>query len=92
MDQFIGGGQVGWGWGGQVGWGWGGMGVGWAVEAGKVDSGGGWEGVGWAVEAGGEPKVGSSMHLSRKAAIVCSLKFTNSHSSLVRPIRLLAAV
>ena len=35
---------------------------------------------GWAVGAGGEPKTGSSIHLNRKAAIVCSLKCTDSHA------------
>ena len=34
---------------------------------------------------GGKPKTGSSIHLNRKAAIVCSLKCTNSHGLLVRP-------
>ena len=32
------------------------------------------EGVKWAVRVSEEPKAGSSMHLNRKAAIVCSLK------------------
>ena len=41
---------------------------------------------------GGEPKAGSSIHLNRKAAIVCSLKCTDSHSSPARLVRLLAAV
>ena len=36
--------------------------------------------------------MGFSIHLSRKAAIVCSLKCANSNSSLVRLIRSLAAV
>ena len=40
---------------------------------------------------GGEPKAGSSIHLNRKAAIVCSLKCTDSHRSLVRPMRSLKA-
>ena len=40
-----------------------------------------------------EPKVGSFIHLTRKAAIVYSLKCTDGHSSLVRPIwPLVAAV
>ena len=44
------------------------------------------KGVGWlVVVAGGEPKASSSMHLTGKAAIVCPLNCTNSHSSLVRP-------
>ena len=42
--------------------------------------------------AAGEPKVGFSIYLTRKAAIVCSLKCTNIHSSLVRLIRSPAAV
>ena len=42
--------------------------------------------------AGGEPKAGSSIHLSRKAAIVGLLKCTNSHSLLFRPIQLLATI
>ena len=50
------------------------------------------KGVGWVVGAGGEPKAGFSIHLTGKAAIVCPLKCTNSHSSLVRPIRSPAAV
>ena len=37
----------------------------------------------------GKPKAGSCIHLNKKAAIVCSLKSTDSHSSLVRPVRLL---
>ena len=41
--------------------------------------------------AGEELKAGSSIHLNRKAAIVCSLKCTNIHSSLVRQIWSLAA-
>ena len=40
---------------------------------------------------GEEPKAGFSMHLNRKAAIVCSLKCTDNHSSLVMLIRLLTA-
>ena len=55
----------------------------------------GWAGgraVGWVVGAGGELKAGSSIHLTGKATIVCSLKCANSHSSLVRPIQSLAAV
>ena len=50
---------------------------------------GGREGVGW---AGGEPQAGSSIHLNRKAAIVCSLKCTDIHSSPARPVRSLTAV
>ena len=42
--------------------------------------------------AGGEPKAGSSIHLNRQAAIVCSLKYTDSHSSLARPVWSLTAV
>ena len=49
-------------------------------------------GVEWAVGAGGEPLVGSSLHLNRKAAIVCSLKCTDSHSSPARPVRSLTTV
>ena len=52
----------------------------------------GGRGVGWAMGAGGEPKAGPSTHLNRKAAIVCSLKCTDSQSSLVRPTRSLTAV
>ena len=44
------------------------------------------------VGAGGEPKMGSSIYLNRKAANVCSLKCTDSHSSLVRLIRSLTAL
>ena len=44
------------------------------------------------MKVGGEPKAGSSKHLTVKAAIVCPLKYTSSHSSLVRPIRSPAAV
>ena len=40
---------------------------------------------------GMELKAGSSIHSNRKAAIVHSLKCTNSHSLLVRLIRLLKA-
>ena len=43
------------------------------------------------VGADGEPKAGSSIHLIGKAAIVCPLKCTNSHSSLVRPIRVIGS-
>ena len=35
-------------------------------------------GVRWVVGEGGEPKVGSSIHLTGKAANVCPLKCTNS--------------
>ena len=52
----------------------------------------GGRGMRWAVETGGEPKAGSSMHLKRKAAIVCSLKCTDSHSSPARPVPSLTAV
>ena len=48
----------------------------------------GGEGVG----VGGELKAGSSIHLNRKAAIVCSLKCTDSYSSPARPVRSLTAV
>ena len=48
--------------------------------------------MGCSVGASGELKAGSSIHLNRKGAIVCSLKYTNSYSSLVRAIRLLTAV
>ena len=44
------------------------------------------------VGAVGEPRAGSSIHLTEKAVIVCPLKCTNSHSSFVRPIQSLAAV
>ena len=37
---------------------------------------GGQEGVRWVVGEGGEPKVGSFIHLTGKAAIVCPLKCT----------------
>ena len=50
---------------------------GWAGRSGK----------GWAVRAGGEPKVSSSIHLNGKATTVCSLKCTDSHSSLARLVR-----
>ena len=52
----------------------------------------GWVGGRRVVGVGGELKVGSSMHLTGKAAILCPLKCTNSHSSLVRLIRSPAAV
>ena len=39
-----------------------------------------------------EPKVGSSMHLNKIAAIMCSLKCTESHGSLVWPVQSLTAV
>ena len=41
---------------------------------------------------GREPKVGSSIHLNRKAVVVCLSKSTNSNGLLVRPIRLLTVV
>ena len=41
---------------------------------------------------GGELKAGFSIHLNKTAAIVCSMKFTGSHSLLVRPVRSLTAV
>ena len=44
------------------------------------------------VGAGEEPKAGSPIHLTGKAAIVCLLKCTNNYSSLVRPILSPAAV
>ena len=52
----------------------------------------GWRGVGWAEGVGGELKAGSSINLNGKAAIVCSLKCTDSHSSPARPVRSLTAV
>ena len=42
--------------------------------------------------AGREPKADSSIHLNRKTAIMCSMKCTDSHSSLFRPIQSLTAV
>ena len=48
--------------------------------------------MGWVAGTGRELKVGSSIHLKRKAAIVHSFNCINSHSSLIRPIRLLEAV
>ena len=44
----------------------------------------GGRGMGWVVEVDGEPKAGSSIYMNRKAAIVCPLKCTNSHSSPAR--------
>ena len=41
---------------------------------------------GWWGWVGGEPKAGSSINLNRKTATVCSLKCTDSHSSLARPV------
>ena len=35
------------------------------------------------VGAVGEPRAGSSIHLTEKAVIVCPLKCTNSHSSFL---------
>ena len=49
------------------------------------------EGVEWMVGTDGEPKAGSSIHLNRKVAIVCSVKSTKSHGLLVRPIQSLMA-
>ena len=49
-------------------------------------------GVGGEPKVSGEPKVGSSIHLNRKVAIVCSLKCTDSHSSPARPVQSLTAV
>ena len=40
----------------------------------------------------GVPQAGPSIHLNRKAAIVCSLKCTDSHNSPARPVRSLTAV
>ena len=48
--------------------------------------------VGWEVEAGHKPKVGYTTQWSRKAAIVWSLKYTNSHNLLVMLRRLLTAI
>ena len=45
--------------------------------------------MGWAVGAGGEPKAGSSIHLTGKSSHCVS---TEVHTSLVRPIRSPAAV
>ena len=44
------------------------------------------------VGAGGEPKAGFSIHLNRKVAIVSSLKYTDSHSSLVWLVWSLTAI
>jgi len=41
---------------------------------------------------GGEPKVGSSNHWNKKAAIVFLWKYRKEHSVLVRPRRPLKAV
>ena len=49
-------------------------------------------GGGWAVEVGGDPQAGFYIHLNRKAAIMCSLKCTDSHSSPARTVRSLTAV
>ena len=48
-----------------------------SVYRGWVDG----KGVGWVVGVGWEPKAGSSVHLTGKAAIVCTLKSTNNKQS-----------
>ena len=50
-------------------------------------------GGGWVGGGGGWGTVGGLfIHLNRKAAIVCSLKCIDIHSSLARPVRSLTAV
>ena len=44
------------------------------------------------IGAGGEPKAGSSIHWSKKVAIVCSLKHRRRQSVCVRLRRSLATV
>ena len=49
---------------------------------------------GWAggMGVGKEPKEGSSEHWNRKAAIMCSWKYKEGHSVLIRPRQSLATV
>ena len=48
--------------------------------------------MGLKVGAGGEPNAGSTIHWSKKAAIVCSLKNRKGSSVLVRSRQLSTAV